>query len=330
MTQEEFNQYLILAIAQGLPGGHYISKWSGEEIDALLGGRSLVISGVYASLAALQAAFPNGADGAYQISSTKDLYVWNAKTKKWENIGPMQGPAGQKGTTFRPSVSADGTLSWVNDGGEPNPTPVNIAGVGIESIKKTAGSGAPGTYDIYTITLTDGRTTTFSVYNGAGAAADVPKVLKAAADAVAARDRAEKAKDQAESAADVAAASAAAARQDAAVAGSGAQLSQSWATGGTGTRPGEDTDNARYWADKAQAYAEQTNTPAVVQGVYNYILTDRSDGARYALLVEDGVLKLLGVSESLEATDLSLIDTVTGKGQQLVVEDGTLKLEEVS
>lgn len=36
MTQEEFNQMLSVAIAQGIGGGTYISKYSGEEIDALL------------------------------------------------------------------------------------------------------------------------------------------------------------------------------------------------------------------------------------------------------------------------------------------------------
>ena len=42
-----------------------------------------------------------------------------------------QGPAGSPGAdgaTFTPSVSADGTLSWANDGGLPNPEPVNIRG----------------------------------------------------------------------------------------------------------------------------------------------------------------------------------------------------------
>ena len=31
------------------------------------------------------------------------------------------------------------------------------------------------------------------------------------------------------------------------------KTAQSWAVGGTGTRPGEDTDNAKYWANQAQA-----------------------------------------------------------------------------
>lgn len=36
MTQEEFNAMLQVALAQGLPGGYYKSKYSGEEMDALL------------------------------------------------------------------------------------------------------------------------------------------------------------------------------------------------------------------------------------------------------------------------------------------------------
>lgn len=40
-------------------------------------------------------------------------------------------------------------------------------GNSIQAIKRTAGNGAPGTVDTYTITLTDGSTSTFNVYNGA-------------------------------------------------------------------------------------------------------------------------------------------------------------------
>ena len=36
MTQDEFNSMLLVALAQGLPGGYYTNKYSGEEIDALL------------------------------------------------------------------------------------------------------------------------------------------------------------------------------------------------------------------------------------------------------------------------------------------------------
>ena len=50
-------------------------------------------------------------------------------------------------------------------------------------------------------------------------------------------------------------ASAAAAAQSASSVDGINKTAQSWAVGGTGTRPGEDTDNAKYWAEQAQAVA---------------------------------------------------------------------------
>lgn len=38
------------------------------------------------------------------------------------------GQPGENGATFTPAVSSDGTLSWTNDGGLPNPDTVNIKG----------------------------------------------------------------------------------------------------------------------------------------------------------------------------------------------------------
>lgn len=43
---------------------------------------------------------------------------------------------------------------------------VGPQGVSIQSIVRTAGDGSPGTTDTYTVTLTNGSTTTFKVYNG--------------------------------------------------------------------------------------------------------------------------------------------------------------------
>ena len=37
--------------------------------------------------------------------------------------------AGDDGVTFTPSVSAEGVISWTNNGGLPNPAPVNIKGL---------------------------------------------------------------------------------------------------------------------------------------------------------------------------------------------------------
>lgn len=43
-------------------------------------------------------------------------------------LGIPQGETGKTGTTFTPSISDDGTLSWTNDGGKDNPAPVNVKG----------------------------------------------------------------------------------------------------------------------------------------------------------------------------------------------------------
>lgn len=56
-----------------------------------------------------------------------DLYgKWYLLLSK--NGGGGSGQDGKDGTTFIPSVSADGVISWTNDGGLDNPEPVNIMG----------------------------------------------------------------------------------------------------------------------------------------------------------------------------------------------------------
>ena len=135
--------------------------------------------------------------------------------------------------------------------------------------------------------------------------------------------------EDAEAHADRSASEADRARDEAGRAGDGATLSKSWAVGGTGTRPGEDMNNSKYWADRAQAEAERAAVPPV-EGVYNVILSDRATGERYALLVERGRLALLGVSDTLEATTPLLIDQTDGKAYAVVVEAGRLKIEETA
>lgn len=71
--------------------------------------------------------------------STQEMYV-DTGTK----VQGERGPQGEKGKT-----------------GEKGDT-----GTGIKSIERTAGNGAPGTIDTYTITYTDDSTSTYTVYNG--------------------------------------------------------------------------------------------------------------------------------------------------------------------
>ena len=79
------------------------------------------------------------------------------------------------GTTFIPSVSADGTLSWTNDGGLPNPDPVNIRGPqGEQGIQGNDGpKGDPGEGVPAVSAADDGAF--LRVRDGAWAAVQVPE-----------------------------------------------------------------------------------------------------------------------------------------------------------
>lgn len=93
----------------------------------------------YPSVAAMEADVGNMHEGDLVIIATEDisdpdnskLYVHNGLT--WNYLSDLSG----------------------------------IEGVGIANIEQTGGTHAPGTTDTYTITLTDGSTYSFTVYNGA-------------------------------------------------------------------------------------------------------------------------------------------------------------------
>lgn len=83
---------------------------------------------------------------------TADIWTWTAidadgnshdiATQRIENI------AGSDGVTFTPHVSSAGVISWTNDGGLPNPDPVNITGPrGLQGIQ-----GEPGETPVITAT----------------------------------------------------------------------------------------------------------------------------------------------------------------------------------
>lgn len=119
-------------------------------------GKGFKILGYYQSVSALSNSVQNPAAGdAYGVGSGEpyDIYIWDAVNSKWVNNGALQGATGKDGTTFMPSVSADGILSWSNDDGKPNPTSVNIkgpageAGPGSELFYVGCGIHAENTYD---------------------------------------------------------------------------------------------------------------------------------------------------------------------------------------
>ena len=118
-------------------------------------GTGLDIRGTYASVEALEAAVQTPGQGdMYNVgtASPYTIYMWDESEGAWLSQGQLQGPAGPQGETgpqgekgdtgetgaqgpkgdagpyFLPSVSAEGVLSWTNNGGLENPEQANIRG----------------------------------------------------------------------------------------------------------------------------------------------------------------------------------------------------------
>ena len=115
-----------------------------------------------------------GEDGArgrgwYQCivgTSNPQIYMWTVVSlaPKWGegdwlydpdngNVGICTSRTDKADGSGSASITYKGTLKGAD-------------GSSIQSIKRTSGTGAPGTTDTYTVTLTNGNSTTFQVYNG--------------------------------------------------------------------------------------------------------------------------------------------------------------------
>ena len=106
-------------------------------------GKGLTILGTYPTLQALTEAVTSAQQGdTYNVgtSAPYDIYMWDSTAASFVSQGKLQGASG---AVFTPSVAADGTLSWTNNGGLDNPDAVNIRGPQGEPGANGA-DGAPG------------------------------------------------------------------------------------------------------------------------------------------------------------------------------------------
>lgn len=71
----------------------------------------------------------NDTENPHQVTAAQIGAVTQEKLKEaLDSIVIPEGTDGKDGATFIPSVSENGIISWTNDGGLPNPEPVNIKG----------------------------------------------------------------------------------------------------------------------------------------------------------------------------------------------------------
>ena len=150
----------------------------GEKGDRGDDGTSIKILGTVNSPEEFPA-HPSNGDG-YMLNG----HLWVYDGNSWTDAGEIKGPQGDPGinayiTAVTASVSdTTGTPTVkVTTGGTHSEMSIDFdfdnlkgpkgdKGTSITSIDRTEGNGAAGTTDMYTITYSDGTTSTFNVYNG--------------------------------------------------------------------------------------------------------------------------------------------------------------------
>ena len=113
------------------------------------------------------AASAQAADGSSDLSQS--YAVGGTGTRNGENTDNAKYYSEQAGKVVNAlnnaHIDENGHLVYTSPGGSTVDLG-EVVGSSIQSIERTSGTGAPGTTDTYTVTLTNGDTTTFQVYNG--------------------------------------------------------------------------------------------------------------------------------------------------------------------
>lgn len=102
---------------QGIQGPQGLQGIQGPKGESGEDGRSFRIAGVFATLAALEAAYPTGSDDAYQVTGEdNEIFIWSSYDEAWESIGQIQGPKGDTGATGDDGVSPEVSVSTITGG----------------------------------------------------------------------------------------------------------------------------------------------------------------------------------------------------------------------
>lgn len=170
IVRREFNTTVaILPVLEGLETGEEIAE---EHLDIFEQLREELASDAYE--------IAGEAVGSYINEHIDDIKGPKGDAFKYEDFTPeqLESLKGPKGDTFTyDDLTEEQIQSLKGPHGdafeyedfteEQLAKLVGPSGSSIKSITRTSGNGAPGTTDTYTVTLTDGSTTTFQVYNGA-------------------------------------------------------------------------------------------------------------------------------------------------------------------
>ena len=156
-------------------------------------GTSFNLLGSYNTLSELQTAHPTGNAGdAYIVDG--DLYVWSVDNTQWENVGNIQGPAGQDGRDAKSIVlSGDSQVFKVNKSNVITPTTIKVTAQafnttitnwtystnGGQTFLSTAPTGVSRNGNIVTITGSTITSNSITIKASDGEISDVFTVYKA-------------------------------------------------------------------------------------------------------------------------------------------------------
>ena len=199
-------------------------------------------------------------------------------------------------------------FSTVKDGNEATITAeIRDASIGIEKLSLTAVSQLEG----YVSSANQSAQTATTKANEAS---------ESATSALNSANNAATSATSAQTSANNAATSASSASSSAANATSQATLSQSWAVGNTGARDGENTNNAKYWAEQAQAsviidgeMSDTSENPVQNKVIKSYIDNLMSDAKLYTL--RSTATNLTELSEEIKPILIQMCQDYTENGK---------------
>lgn len=108
---------------------------------------------------------PKGAYDAAAVYDRLDIVTYDGSAYLVLKDG-TSGVTPEAGPSYMLLAEKGGKGDPGQPGEQGDPGPKGDTGAGIRSIERTAGDGSPGTADTYTIVLTNGDTSDFTVYNG--------------------------------------------------------------------------------------------------------------------------------------------------------------------
>ena len=144
----------------------WVLNGGGTQIDENV---EIAVKKATEAMQSAQAAAASSTSASDSADLSQSYAVGGTGTRNGENTDNAKYYSEQAGKVVNAlnnaHIDENGHLVYTSPGGSTVDLG-EVVGSSIQSIERTSGTGAPGTTDTYTVTLTNGDTTTFQVYNG--------------------------------------------------------------------------------------------------------------------------------------------------------------------